>query len=466
MELKDIPIINRSSHRSGHKRGHYDSIPDSIDMVSTALQKMAEGEIRDVLNSESGKMPRLNSPVKQTNSCGSARAIPIEPIDPTLSKKAEFGDSRPVVKKVWDHYPFQEVPPLPKDPREALNKMLNRRKSTFAQVFLETKEEKDSVSSNEELEMRNNCHFQMFPILVTNRPTSADAKIDSKTKLPIIEESDDKELARAKREGIDLSKLDKKGTFNYDLNNSKFLRTDEKNNLKHIFKIKKQVRLNGVLNDNIWKRIPVSPHLDTNSVSPDMKARRNSLRNPLNAHHQSYQGKMSLFKGIGRKEFTPKIPASLDATHHVNRKAQAKEDSNSPNLPKTSSVKGIQHNHNTASLSAFAQRKLDFKGFNNQMDFGLVRNSTGFTSIVPPINNLEHIEKSQPATVDAEGSKLNRQPFINELVKKNERGFSTAEEMGLVRRSVSIKKGAKVVIYSTMTKGPTRRFSVSKNHAD
>ena len=450
MELKETNSAHAGSYRSKNKKlmpiiVKGDSRRGSIDGLSAASSNRREFEdsVDHRLDTAVSGLPSVD---RKHDSRGSTRSIPVESNDPTQVKKSEFGDSRPLVRDVWSHYPFQEAPPIPKDPREFLNKVLNR-KSTFAPKKGEKKDD-ESTSSNEEiaLETENACHFAMFPQLPPNRPSSAHAKIDSQTKLKEVEDETADEYKRAMKEGIDLTKHLQDEKFNFDSNKGRFLRTDDDRKEKRAFKINRQVTLKGVMNEDIWKRVPVSPHLDNYSAKP-LEGRKPALAG-INPLHSASQGRMSLHSGTAKK-----------SANHEQFNTQAVENSASnfgvrlstdiPFSTKTRSTKGSVQKKIAFNPAVFNPKKSSTHGIQNLLDMGVIKNSTEFSHIAPIIKDLESAPHFKIET-NNQVSQLKRKPSDKILVNLRDRRNSTGEGLGLKRRSISKNKDAQFVITTSI----------------
>lgn len=465
MEIKETNSVNTGSYRSKNKKLVPVKVLDnsrrgSVDPLSLAgsTKKGVDEALQNL--SEFVRRSSISLSEKKNDSKGSTRSIPVDSSNPSQVKKAEFGDCRPLVKDVWSHYPFQEAPLPPKDPREFLNVVLNR-KSTFAPKKEDENQADEESSSNEELEMENPCHFEMFPQLPANRPSSANSKIDSQTKLSKVEDEENSEFRRAKREGIDLEKHVQEDGFNYDKEKGKFLRTSE-DQKKNIFKINRHPT--GVVNEKIWKKVPVSPHVDNYSAKPlELNLPRKSLMAPLNPLLASSHGKMSLNKGVDKLVKPKNRHYDLDTP-----KFNDKVTTELPELTRSASVKSYKQNNVTFNPSLFSSNKANLNGLNNLIDLGGLKKSNkkgaDFGTLSPFIKHLEESANHYFDTIDNERFSLTTKPNEKTINIKDKK-LPTEVTFGLKRRSASNKKAIKVVVNSTMSNN-SRRMSLTKNDTE
>jgi hypothetical protein len=193
--------------------------------------------------------------------------------DLTSKNKKEFGDSRPLVKNVWNHYPEMEIPLPQKGPREKLNTILDR-PSKFGNKAPQQDTHKSASEENSLIEVEEDtCEkSQRFPndqlrhYPERTRPTSAQPRIDSITKLRQVDNLEDENdpIIRERLLAKNLEIQNKEQEM-FDVRGGKFLRPDSS---QKAFKISSHLSPKGVLNERIWKQTAVSPHIDLNSKLP------------------------------------------------------------------------------------------------------------------------------------------------------------------------------------------------------
>lgn len=193
------------------------------------------------------------------------------------SKRKAFGDARPVVKKVWEHYPEMEIESPPKDPRERLNKLLDRNLiednfSAYAQsAEAKPREASDcsSIAEDDDQGPLMDDPPQNLDQKDKKRPTSARAKIDSQTKLKDVVNVEDEKDPTIRDRDIASKIIREENIYNFNPKKGKFKKALE--NYQKEFIIKKPRVPVGVQNEKIWKVVPVSPHLDKVKVQlPDL----------------------------------------------------------------------------------------------------------------------------------------------------------------------------------------------------
>lgn len=469
MEVKDTDSVG--SYRSRNKKlvpvkVLTDSRRGSLGPISvgSASKKGVEDALINL--TEFIKKSGMSTAEKNQDSNGSSRSIPVETVDPTQVKKAEFGDTRPLVKDVWSHYPMQEMPMPPKDPRDPLNIILNRKSNFAPKPEMERKEEDDDSNSNEELELENQCHYAMFPQmpLPGDRPSSANAKIDSQTKLPKVEVSEDSEFERAKREGIDLEKHQKaqEENFNYDNGKGKFLRTSEDSKAKPAFKINRHCIPAGVMNEKVWRRIPVSPHVDNQSFRPLEQTKPQVA--PINPLHNHSQVQMSIYKSSEKiaisKARNYDLDSRLDSAGH-----------DLPEIHRSSSVKSCQKPKIAFGGSVFTKKKANLFGVNNLVDMGVIKNhpkknTSNFGALTPFIKHLEDSANHYFTSDKTERTSLNTKTAEQSNVNLFDKRVSTEALFGLKRRrSISNSKEVKIVVNPSVTNSQNRRLSIGRKES-
>lgn len=203
--------------------------------------------------------------------------------DPTSKKKKGFGDSRSLVKDVWNHYPEMEIPLPQKYSREKLNTILDR-PSKFGNKAPQQDTHKSASEENSLIEVEEDTYekSQRFPnnqhrhSSVRTRTTSAQPKIDSITKLRQVDYHEDENdpVIRERLLAKNLEIQNKEQEM-FNVRGEKFLRPDGS---QKAFKISSHLSPKGVLNERIWKQTAVSPHIDLNSKLPPQLEELNKLK--------------------------------------------------------------------------------------------------------------------------------------------------------------------------------------------
>lgn len=461
MDARDNASVNTPSVRSRKQklvpiRVLTDSRRASIDFTSSATSMK-----RDIMN----LMQKVA--VHSRNLCPSSterraqslsKNIANEQTDPSQCKKAEFGDSRPLVRDVWTHYPFQEAPPLPKDTREPLNKVLNR-KSVFAPKMHDELESESSASSHHEIELEqgDNCHFETFPALPhNNRPSSANAKIDSHTKIKAIEDLDNQECESSK-------KTQELILNSEPCSNEIVLGPRIDSPSKNIFKIKNSYGPKGVVDANIWKKVPASPHIENHLVESYYNhPKRRSVMNPLSGDDSPF-GRSSLHYGLDSRNVSRDKGFDIKLSDASKPACDLKLKQEASGLAKSSSLKVFQRSKVTFSPQVSSQQMHDLHGFTNWASNAAsrrnsIRAGTESSGVAPFGRGSQEAALSQTeAAPELDQTKPKRKASVKLLPHFELNSFTKEEKFGLKRRvSIITKKAAKADGTASISKCQTK----------
>lgn len=477
MDVRDSASVNTPSVRSRKHRLVPIRVLTNSQRGSVDFTSSANSSKQDIVNlarkvaDHSNNCSRISSDHKAETKSQS-KHIAGDQVDPTRCKKARFGDSRPVVRDVWIHYPVQEVPSCPKQIKEPLNKILNR-KSVFAPKLcedLDYRSIRSVSSSNEELELEDDCRFEMHRPTTGNRSTSANAKIDSYTKLKAVEDIENNQFGRAKREGLDIARhIRQQEDVSYKAcSDGRFPKAaGDSPPSKNSFKISSITLPKGLMDNKMWKKAPASPHIENHVVqSVEYHARRRSVLSPLSPD-DSPQGKSSLHNGVEHrhrskdKQFEIKLSDASKPHFELQSKLEAS------GLTKSNSVKVVQRSRVPFYPQLPGQQTHELHGFSNWVDFASkrssVRGGNDFGALAPFIkDSCEMAHESTDGTPgqDQDQSKPKRKASRMQLPHIDRRRLVQEEMFGLNRRvSISSKKAAKKDVGGSMsncqTKGTT-----------